>query len=40
MHRVANKEDKKKGRLFVKWLGYTEPSWISKKDVTTIKDIQ
>ena len=34
------KEDKKKGRLLVKWLGYMEPSWISKKDVTTIKDIQ
>ena len=33
------KEDKRKGRFLVKWLGYEQPSWVDKKDMTTIKDI-
>ena len=24
----------KKGKIFVKWKGYNDPSWISKKDLT------
>ena len=34
------KENKRTGKLLVKWLGYKEPSWINKEDVTAIKDIQ
>ena len=34
------KEDKRTKKLLVKWLGYKEPSWIDKKDITAIKDLQ
>ena len=34
------KENKRTGKLLVKWLGYKEPSWINKQDITAIKDIQ
>ena len=30
----------KRGKVLVKWLGYKNPSWIRKKNMTTIKDIQ
>ena len=33
------KENKRTGKLLVKWEGYEEPSWISKADVTTVKDL-
>ena len=33
------KENKRTGKLLVKWLGYKEPTWINKSDVTTVKDL-
>ena len=30
----------KNGKVFVKWQGYDKPSWIPKKNLTHIKDVQ